>query len=136
MFGQSASTEQLNDIHSDMICPGKNAIADAGPDSVVGKGKGKGKGKTKGKGQTTGTPASTEDGSHPQTTPDKNGAHVAVETPVKAEKVLNWCAQGVVDEKKVKQWMQNLEGDISDGRLMVPKLKVLEGPRELLRSDS
>ena len=92
--------------------------------------KGKGKGKGKGNGLDV---TNCEDGS--AATPGTKGADGAdAETPektagkVKAEKkTMDWVVDGVVDEKKTRQWMQQLEGDIFDGNQIIPKLKGLEG---------
>ena len=129
MFTQSTSKAELDDVHADMIKPA--AKADGTPE----KGKGKGvvdSGKRKGvHGFISYT--NLEDGS--AETPEGKKAN-AIETPEKSTigvvkkekgKVVNWVVNGMVDEKKTRQWMQQLSGDIFDAEQMVPKLKTLDG---------
>ena len=122
MFTQSTSKAELDDVHADTIKPA--AKADGTPE------KGKGKGKGTGKGVVV---TNLEDGS--AETPEGKKAN-AIETPEKSTigvvkkekgKVVNWVVNGMVDEKKTRQWMQQLSGDIFDGHQLVPKLKSLDG---------
>jgi hypothetical protein len=121
MFTLSTSKAELDDVHADTIKPA--AKADGTPANGKGKGKGTGKGVVV---------TNLEDGS--AETPEGKGPY-ETETPEKTtngivkkeKKPLNWVVNGIVDEKKTRQWMQQLSGDIFDGHQMVPKLKSLDG---------
>ena len=121
MFAQSTSKAELGDVHADMIKPAAKA------DGTPGAGKGKGQGTGKGVVVTN-----LEDGS--AETPEGKGTD-ETETPEKTttgivkteKKTVNWVVNGTVDEKKTRQWMQQVSGDIFDGQQMVPKLKSLDG---------
>lgn len=121
MFAQSTSKAELDDVHADMIKPAAKA------DGTPGAGKGKGKGTGKGVVVTN-----LEDGS--AETPEGKGTW-EIDTPEKPtngavkkeKKTVNWVVNGIVDEKKTRQWMQQLSGDIFDGHQMVPKLRSLDG---------
>ena len=122
IFAQSTSTAELDDVHADIIKPA--AKADGTPGAGKGKGKGTGKGVvvTNLEDGSAETPERNHHGSGETETPEK------ATTAVKAEKkVVNWVVNGTVDEKKTRQWMQQLSGDIFDGHQMVPKLKSLDG---------
>jgi hypothetical protein len=124
MFTQSTSKAELDDVHADTIKPA--AKADGTPE------KGKGKGGVHSGKRSSVVFTNLEDGS--AETPEGKGAN-ETETPEKPtngivkkeKKTVNWVVNGMVDEKKTRQWMQQLSGDIFDGHQMVPKLKSLDG---------
>ena len=118
MFGQANSKSQLDDVHIDMIKPGHWDKEKDKPETAT----------KKKRGTAANDVTNVEDGS--AETPSPKG-HESLSTPdkqvVKTEKPLNWIVNGQVDEKKTRAWMQQLEGDIFDGQLIVPKLNNLEG---------
>ena len=65
----------------------------------------------------TPTPKETQ----PKDTPNKDAQKDA--TP-------NWKDEsGKVSDKKFKTWCQSLDGDLEDGRMLIPKLSQVDGPK-------
>ena len=120
----STSAAEAEALHLTMLNPPKAALEDAPPGGAKGKG-----GKNR---KNVGQQVNPEDGSAVVVTPDAKAGLVTAETPngkvPKTEKaVTSWIENGTVNEKKFHQWAQNLEKDLSEARLLVPKLQTQAG---------